>query len=1183
MSLRRCSSVPIANDGAASSPSSPGVFTKVFRRLSFRRKSSFDRRKASINSYNLDHLFNEVGRKISNASRDSVATIENEALFRGLLRCLLHPLGIPDAEIGLRPGDLVDHLRQVFGIDQDDHEYFIREEAKNKPKKIQVCATVIEARDLRVVDKQPKAQSEFNPYCILTIVNPAKSCKYSPKSSPRASPRSSPKGSPLQLRKHNQPRSSSQEHGNDVLRSQTARGFAQPKWNEEFYLEIEDLFTDELHVCFFLQDADVTLPESKHHDKGGNSLKSFFRNVLASSTEHEKHIPGCIGRIVVPVRDIATNSVDRWMNVYPVGPVNAKTKPVGQCRVRLAISYIQSGPCFSVEDYHQVSLIHHKHAVKVNKDCTDSALLLSPQSRRILDTFAIGNRISKLSQSILDLTVLLELVASPDKEIHCLSDTVLHKSLEEVEMTWLAMQACGQELTQRMPLSDSEISLYRTGTRNYISSLTSKLHELPSLFPPSAESLITLKGSLGLAIHLLELDLWDSSSSTHSELADKLFQKLQSDIDLWMTEKLHEVYSHEKVKDSVIPEVISLIETTKALASHCSPLGVITKFYGSLGVKYYRVVAFRTERKLSTAARELMLEMDKYMVRYHNFPVNIVQSSRLSLGLYFAIRKFFLLIREGLTDRDMFRLLVNQYQRWFQESLVFWLQTFKTECMTRMEKALEIDKDVVLVTSLVKFSNSSVDVLSCFAKITEEWREIDFKDPDSAVMGVTKITDLICDGARLYADKIHTILERNCYYDQQEEKFDVNDRLCITLNNIEHVRQYLNQLPELLEWEEVGQSLSARHEDAKIGKQSLTTLRRLTCTANQDILMKSSFLLREIAVKMKTNVQKYMEIFIVRSPAKASAVDKTIGYLSTNLQTLDDRLMTSIYPKMIEELWEVVLQIFYEHMQIGQKPDYYGHMKRHLSALTSFFLSCGLEEKLAQGASEVQLRDRINLNCMQSGALMQEYFKCLGHGMSTPPEYLGHLAVKAAYVEETKGMVTIAVKVMRASDLPGLDNSGLSDPYVVLNLQPPNLFLNVKSSRTRVVEKTLNPIFNESFLFPNIPSKLLTENGACILFSILDHDYMVSDDFAGEVVVNMSVLQPIKGEEYLDTTPVVMMPLKRPQTGTDGPFQVLEERSSWDKEAKNFVTDRLKYIVNQPRKREKMSGRSLFSFFGLET
>jgi len=38
---------------------------------------------------------------------------QHENIYRGLLRSLLHPLGAPDVTIGLRPGDLLDHLREV--------------------------------------------------------------------------------------------------------------------------------------------------------------------------------------------------------------------------------------------------------------------------------------------------------------------------------------------------------------------------------------------------------------------------------------------------------------------------------------------------------------------------------------------------------------------------------------------------------------------------------------------------------------------------------------------------------------------------------------------------------------------------------------------------------------------------------------------------------------------------------------------------------------------------------------------------------------------------------------------------------------------------------------------------------------------------------------------------------------
>jgi len=44
--------------------------------------------------------------------------------------------------------------------------------------------------------------------------------------------------------------------------------------------------------------------------------------------------------------------------------------------------------------------------------------------------------------------------------------------------------------------------------------------------------------------------------------------------------------------------------------------------------------------------------------------------------------------------RDLFRLGLSDYQGWFEESMIYWLQTFRHECLQRMEKALEIDKDV---------------------------------------------------------------------------------------------------------------------------------------------------------------------------------------------------------------------------------------------------------------------------------------------------------------------------------------------------------------------------------------------------------------------------------------------------------------------------------------------------------
>lgn len=81
---------------------------------------------------------------------------------------------------------------------------------------------------------------------------------------------------------------------------------------------------------------------------------------------------------------------------------------------------------------------------------------------------------------------------------------------------------------------------------------------------------------------------------------------------------------------------------------------------------------------------------------------------------------FCLLLMSTLyVSRELFRLSVSHYQEWFEESMIYWLQTFRCECFQRMEKALEIDRDVVVVTSQSKYSHSSVDVLSCFAQVSD--------------------------------------------------------------------------------------------------------------------------------------------------------------------------------------------------------------------------------------------------------------------------------------------------------------------------------------------------------------------------------------------------------------------------------------------------------------------------------
>lgn len=55
----------------------------------------------------------------------------------------------------------------------------------------------------------------------------------------------------------------------------------------------------------------------------------------------------------------------------------------------------------------------------------------------------------------------------------------------------------------------------------------------------------------------------------------------------------------------------------------------------------------------------------------------------------------------------------------------------------------------------------------------------------------------------------------------------------------------------------------------------------------------------------------------------------------------------------------------------------------------------------------------------------------------------------------------LTVGVLQATELPAMDMGGTSDPYVKVYIMPDKK----KKFETKVHRKTLNPVFNETFIF----------------------------------------------------------------------------------------------------------------------
>ncbi|KAG5839972.1 hypothetical protein ANANG_G00211100 [Anguilla anguilla] len=89
----------------------------------------------------------------------------------------------------------------------------------------------------------------------------------------------------------------------------------------------------------------------------------------------------------------------------------------------------------------------------------------------------------------------------------------------------------------------------------------------------------------------------------------------------------------------------------------------------------------------------------------------------------------------------------------------------------------------------------------------------------------------------------------------------------------------------------------------------------------------------------------------------------------------------------------------------------------------------------------------------------------------------------------------LIVKIHRAQDLPAKDFSGTSDPYVKIYLLPDRK----TKHQTKVHRKTLNPVFDEVFLFPVAYGELATRK---LHFSVYDFDRFTRHDIIGQVVVD---------------------------------------------------------------------------------
>ncbi|XP_055954856.1 BAI1-associated protein 3 [Patella vulgata] len=540
--------------------------------------------------------------------------------------------------------------------------------------------------------------------------------------------------------------------------------------------------------------------------------------------------------------------------------------------------------------------------------------------------------------------------------------------------------------------------------------------------------------------------------------------------------------------------------------------------------------------------------------------------------LYLAIQEF-TKYSSHLTPKDRQGLNISQYFEWFRCAVSRWLCIARQKSLKRIKKAVELDK-VAQMDMSVKYSTSAVDVCCCFVQITDFWKQLSWPDYVGAFPFVNKLTEDICKGAELYADLVHEKLIKAGYYDE-EGQFDVTEQLCITINNIEQVRRALNPLPDTLNFSEIKKAIEMSNGEHKQEGQSLNNIIK---RADDMMVKKITQVVDRVADKMRPDIKK--DVFHLNWAPESVPADDAIGdlleYLDTNLLTLNNNLLKTNFDRILESIWVEVMEEFQEVMEKEEvrPPVFYQRMFDALGVLVDFFHASGKGLSMDEIITDQfqNLRERLSLHKMDTPTLIETFFnsKCQDQTQLENSEF-GILNVRVCYRMDAH---TLLVEVLSAKDIIPLDANGLSDPFVLVQLVPEHVFPNIQVQTTKVVKKTLNPLFEETFEFTINPIQC-QRHGATLLFTVMDHDLVFQNDFAGEAYLSMAEIPGVDGLEVsgYEALSIVSLPLMHPKhkgmaeedkrkkklnrTSNHAALEILGRRT-WDKDAQDFVKKRNK-------------------------
>ncbi|KFM78773.1 BAI1-associated protein 3, partial [Stegodyphus mimosarum] len=804
-----------------------------------------------------------------------------------------------------------------------------------------------------------------------------------------------------------------------------------------------------------------------------------------------------------------------------------------------------------------------------NKNSFDGRL--PEDTRQNLAEFCTKNSVSAFSEALAELLTLMEWhneKKSPEVHETAIYNALLH--LEKAVNQSSAWELYGNDYDGPLiNITTFEMNLMEQTVSMYIMNILNE-NAPPVLFFP-----LTDLCNPDVIVKWRILEKIASIKVTAEETVYKrkllhcIDQRIQCEVKNWLTKELEKLKLSGK--STVLKDTETLTKVVKDLKS-CVTMAIdVTASEGTLfedtGVCYFESVSQAVDEKLYPICQEVMESMDVYQQCHQSFHVNMRDSCASSHALYLQLKKLVHFLK--FPQKSPKPLKLEDYNSVFAKVFVNLLQVLQSECHNRIKRAIEAEaKDTG--ANEEKILSSSVIALNCICTVIDEWKHMEMEDEDLQIAFLVKVADIVCDGAKIFAEALEHKLEVSKL---QLKDVELTRKACILVNSVEHIRKYLQNIPQKMQWTERLDTIHAEPSSASLKEQVLRILNLIHQSMDSHLEQIRSRILKEIVSRVQRQCDKLRCSWLEGTTTNQS-FDKYMNYLDEQMESLHEFLQEDLYPTFLSYFWSSLMMCIQNEFQEGQPPEYAKTIKQNIQDLKEYFLHINIEEWDVHRRLSQQIMDLLELNSKTTFELQLDYYSQIAESIVSPVEYLGHIAFQAGYKVTEADVIDLYINVQKGQRLPARKLE-MSELIVKVELCPNTLFPNQLPLKSSPVTEDLdNPVFNELFQFFHLPSDVLSVKGVVIQVRVLNQD----NSYSAEAVLLLNQVQNMSGFTSVEFLPVYLMPLRKFDMSHIS-YQVLESRSRWDKAAKQFISSRLKSDKSQKKFFPCIPGKNMMCNF----